>query len=65
MNREQTAALPATLTTRQAAELAGVDPQTIRSMCQRGEIRAAKLGSDRRSTWRVNTSDLLHKLALD
>ena len=65
MNKEQSDALPALLTVRQAAEAAGVDPQTIRKMCRRGDVRSAKLGDEGKCQWRVNKADLLHKLALD
>lgn len=45
---------PAVVTTAQAAQYLGCHPKTVRSLCQRGAIRAIKLGSE----WRIPTEAL-------
>lgn len=46
--------VPAVVTTTQAAQYLGCHPKTVRGLCQRGEIRAVKLGAE----WRIPTEAL-------
>lgn len=45
---------PGVVTTTQAAQYLDCHPKTVRQLCQRGEIRAIKLGSE----WRIPTEAL-------
>lgn len=57
----QEAAAPALMITpREAASIAGVSTRTITRLCEKGSIRAAKLGS----SWRINRAAFLQCLGL-
>ena len=45
---------PGVVTTSEAAQFLGCHPKTVRTLCQRGEIRAVKLGAE----WRIPTEAL-------
>ena len=45
---------PAVLTASQAAEYLCCHPKTVRSLCQKGELRAVKLGAE----WRIPIESL-------
>lgn len=53
-------ALPGLLTCEEAAQLARCSARHIARMCERGELRASKIGKG----WKVNTHDLLIYLDL-
>lgn len=46
---------------RMAAWALGVDCRTIRRMCERGEVKATKVGSD----WRINVAELCAQYGID
>lgn len=48
------------ITPREAASIAGVTARTITRLCEKGEIKAAKLGG----SWRVNRAAFLQRLGL-
>ena len=52
--------LPALLTCEEAAQIARCSARHIARMCERGDLRAAKIGKG----WKVNRRDLLHFLSL-
>lgn len=56
-----TSAARALMTPREAAELAGVSERHIRKLCERGELRAVKLGR----AWRVNRAAFLALCGID
>ena len=45
---------PGVVTTAEAAQFLGCHPKTVRALCQRGELRAVKLGAE----WRIPTEAL-------
>lgn len=51
----------ALMTPREAAEIAGVSERHIRKLCERGELRAVKLGK----AWRVNRAAFLALCGID
>ena len=42
------------LTTKQAAEVMGISLSSAHHLCQKGRIRAIKIGGDRRGEWRID-----------
>ena len=57
---QETAAPALMITPREAANIAGVSTRTITRLCERDEIRAAKLGG----SWRINRAAFLQRLGL-
>jgi len=45
--------MSATLTVREAAEILSCNPETVRRMCRKGDLKSVKLGSSVRSTLRI------------
>lgn len=45
----------------EAASLAGVSTRTVTRLCERGQIKAAKLGS----SWRINRAAFLQQLGIE
>lgn len=60
MTHEQIEALPALLTTAQAADALGLCRGTIWRMAKRGDVRAVKVGQ----VWRLSKADLLTKFPI-
>lgn len=50
-----------TVTAKEAAEFLGICDRTVRSMCERGEMRAVKCGR----VWRINLTETVKALGLD
>lgn len=57
---ESTATLPPIITCEEAAGLARCSTRHIARMCERGELRAKKIGKG----WKINTADLLEAAGL-
>ncbi|MDO4796902.1 MAG: helix-turn-helix domain-containing protein [Coriobacteriales bacterium] len=55
-----TVTLPPLIKTKTAAFVTDSDVRTMRRMCERGEIKATKIGSE----WRINSAALLSKYGL-
>ena len=55
MTSDEVRALPALLEPKDATEIANVNLRQMYRMCQRGDVKAVKLGS----LWRVNRDSLL------
>lgn len=54
------AALPVLLTCEEAAKVARCSARNIARLCERGDLKAAKMGKG----WKINTQDLLRKITL-
>lgn len=46
-------------TPKEYAELMGVSPQHVCDLCRSGQIKATKLGSDKRQQWRIPFDEAL------
>ena len=54
------ASLPPLITIKQAESTGAASGRTLRKMCQRGELRATKVGTD----WRIARDPFLRRFAL-
>lgn len=61
MTDAELASLPALITPRQFADLAGVHPHIAQNMCKHGELPAVKFGGK----YRINKAKALALLGLD
>lgn len=58
---QEATALALMITPREAASIAGVSARTITRLCERNQIKAAKLGS----SWRINRAAFLQQLGIE
>lgn len=56
-----TALINRVVTAQEAAKFLGIEDRTVRSMCERGELRAVKCGR----VWRINLTETVRALGLD